>query len=187
MRKPHQEISPLPGDAGIAPGGRFRRWKAWMAGMAGLMALNLAAAQELHPRRSPDGSSDLPRAFLIGEHESPYERMAKAYSPSLLGMYGQDIDRAFASWMGILRDMEEFAEREQFDLKGLKLWMNVFLNADGSLEHIVYYPKPNSRNMDFKDLTAFFDAFCVQFRVKGGFGQACSHFGSANFPTFYGR
>jgi hypothetical protein len=106
---------------------------------------------------------NLPRVFMIGEYEKPYEKMSSVYSRLLLNVYHDDIDKAFS------------------------LWMNVFFNVDGSIQHIVYYPKPNSRNMQFDQLTNFLISFCNVYQFKDPIPNRCSHFGSASFPTFAKR
>lgn len=131
--------------------------------------------------------STLPRVFMIGEYEKPYESMSSKYDKMLLNAYGDDLTRAFYAWTSILMDMETYAKEMKFDLNGLKIWMNVFINQDGTIQHIVYFPKPNSRNMQFEQLTEFLNNFCRVYRFKDPLPMKCSHFGSASFPTFISR
>jgi hypothetical protein len=130
---------------------------------------------------------NLPRVFMIGEYEKPYEKMSSVYSRLLLNVYHDDIDKAFSAWTSVLISMEDYAREVSFNLNGLKLWMNVFFNVDGSIQHIVYYPKPNSRNMQFDQLTNFLISFCNVYQFKDPIPNRCSHFGSASFPTFAKR
>lgn len=146
-----------------------------------------AFCQSHEPVAAVNLDKGLPRVFMIGDYEKPYERMAKSYSGLLMYQYGGDMDRAFSGWAGLLTDLEDYADAVSFDLKGLKLWMNVFFNKDGSIQHLVYYPKPNSRNMPFELLTDFLEEFCSRYRFKDPLSDRCSHFGSATFPTFLKR
>ena len=130
---------------------------------------------------------NLPRVFMIGEYEKPYENLTAGYDKLLLNIYKDDIDKAFSAWTSVLISMEDYAKEVSFNLNGLKLWMNVFFNMDGSIQHIVYYPKPNSRNMEFEHLTNFFISFCKVYHFKDPIPVKCSHFGSASFPTFAKR
>ncbi len=129
----------------------------------------------------------LPRVFMIGEYEKPYENMSAVYDKLLLAIYQDDIDKAFRAWTSVLVSMEDYSREVSFNLNGLKLWMNVFFNVDGSIQHIVYYPKPNSRNMQFEQLTNFLISFCKVYHFKDPVPVKCSHFGSASFPTFAKR
>ncbi len=131
--------------------------------------------------------TNLPRVFMIGEYEKPYESMSAGYDKMLLNAYGDDLTRAFYAWTSILMEMENYAREVHFDLSGLKLWMNVFINQDGTIQHIVYFPKPNSRNMEFELLTDFLNNFCKVYRFKDPLTVKCAHFGSASFPTFISR
>jgi len=86
--------------------------------------------------------------------------------------------------MGLLSDMEQYAEKSDFDIKGIKIWLNVFWNPDGTIKHLVYFPKPNSRNMDFKLLTKFMEKFRTTYEMESLTAKCYSHCGSASFPTF---
>ncbi len=129
----------------------------------------------------------LPRVFMIGEYEKPYENMSAGYEKLLLNIYKDDVDKAFYAWTSVLISMEDYAKEVSFNLNGLKLWINVFFNTDGTIQHIVYFPKPNSRNMEFEQLTNFFISFCKVYHFKDPIPVKCSHFGSASFPTFAKR
>lgn len=84
----------------------------------------------------------------------------------------------------MLSTMEEYADKSEFDIKGIKIWLNVFWNPDGSIKHLVYFPKPNSRNMDFDLLTIFLGKFVDDYQIESWDTSCFSHFGSAAFPTF---
>jgi hypothetical protein len=129
----------------------------------------------------------LPRVFMIGEYEKPYEKMMTDYDKLLLNNYGDDMDKAYQAWTSVIISMEDYSKDLAFNLNGLKLWMNVFFNVDGSIQHLVYYPKPNSRNMEYAQLTQFFLDFCKSYHLKDPVQHKCSHFGSASFPTFAKR
>lgn len=131
-----------------------------------------------------EGVNELPKAFLIGEYETGYGNLIKQYPESLLSVSNDSIELAYINWMYLLSDMENHSQKIDFDLKGIKIWLNVFWNKDGQIEYISYYPKPNSKNMEFKKLTAFFIDFVNNFksRIKGK--ENFVHFGSARFPSF---
>lgn len=131
-----------------------------------------------------EGVNELPKAFLIGEYETEYGNLINQYPESLLSISNDSIELAYINWMYLLYDMEKHSQKINFDLKGLKIWLNVFWNKNGQIEYISYYPKPNSRNMEFKELTAFFIDFINNFnsRIKGK--DNFVHYGSARFPSF---
>ncbi len=131
-----------------------------------------------------EGVNELPRAFQIGEYETGYGNLIKHYPESLLSVSNDSIELAYINWMYLLNDMEKYSRKIDFDLKGIKIWLNVFWNKDGQIEYISYYPKPNSRNMEFKQLTAFFIDFVNNFKSRIRGKDNFVHFGSARFPSF---
>lgn len=128
--------------------------------------------------------SELPAVFLIGEHEQAYEGLSLECNSLLLSVCNDTMELAYKKWMSMLSDIETYAAQMDFDINGVKIWTNVYWNPDGSIKHIAYYPKPNSKNMNFKDLTQFLEAFVAQYKLPVSHTQCFSHYGSANFPTF---
>ena len=125
------------------------------------------------------------RAFLIGENEKHFESLVSEHGEQLLNVCNNSMDKAYKSWVSLLKDLEGFADDRKFDLKGTKIWINVFWNADGSIRNIVYYPKPNSKNMDFSLLSDFLSDFASNYQFTLTNERPFSHYGSASFPTFY--
>ncbi len=126
----------------------------------------------------------LPSVFMIGENEIEYEELVGNCNKLLLTVCNDSMDLAYRKWMGLLSDMEKYAEANDFDIKGIKIWLNVFWNTDGTIKHLVYYPKPNSRNMDFSKLSVFMDSFTEKYKMDFTYQKCFSHYGSAAFPTF---
>lgn len=126
----------------------------------------------------------LPPVFLIGEHEYEYESKVKNCNKLLLEVCQDSMQLAYKHWILMLHDMEIYAEAEDFDIKGIKIWLNVFWDESGSIDKIVYYPKPQSRNTDFTQLTTFFEKFILQYKFSLEYESCFSHYASATFPTF---
>jgi len=124
------------------------------------------------------------RAFLIGESEEHFKLLVTEHSDQLLIVCNNSMDKAYDYWVSLLKDLEGFADDRNFDLKGTKIWINVFWNADGSIRNIVYYPKPNSKNMDFSLLSSFLSDFASSYQFTLSNDRPFSHYGSASFPTF---
>ena len=126
----------------------------------------------------------LPSVFMIGENEIEYEELVTKCNSPLLTVCNDSMDDAYRKWMGLLSDMEKFAESKDFDIRGIKIWLNVFWNKDGTIKHLVYYPKPNSRNLDFNDLSVFMNTFVSEYKMDFSYQKCFSHYGGATFPTF---
>jgi hypothetical protein len=131
-----------------------------------------------------DSSSKVPVTFLISEDDTAYGELVSNTTTSLLDVCDNAMDKAYKKWIYMLADLEEEADRQGFDVKGLKIWLNVFWNANGSIDHIVYYPKPNSKNIEYKLFTNFLDSFAETYKMDVVSENSFAHYGSASFPTF---
>lgn len=151
-----------------------------------LIALSYGSvmASNSHLSDSAVAIDSLPAVFQIGQNEEAYESLVSECSNPLLTVCNDSMDLAYRTWMLMLSDMEQYAERSEFDIKGIKIWLNVFWNADGTIKHLVYFPKPNSRNMDFDLLTLFLGKFVKAYKMDALDSSCFSHIGSAAFPTF---
>ena len=126
----------------------------------------------------------MPKAFIVGEYEELYESLVVEHNELLLTVCSNSMDKAYENWVHLLSDLERYAEDQGFDIKGTKIWINFFWNTDGTIKHIVYYPKPNSKNMDFQLLSDFLSGFADNYQFILTNEKPFSHYGSASFPTF---
>lgn len=128
--------------------------------------------------------TDDSKVSLIGENEKMYEQMMTSCSTPLLFITNNSMDEAYRLWTSMLSTMEKEASNQGLDIKGVKVWMNLFWEEDGSIKQIVYYPKPNSKNMDFDKLTTFLQSFAQNYTLDITHESCFSHYGSATFPVF---
>jgi hypothetical protein len=126
--------------------------------------------------------STAPKVFMTGENEKAYESMVKDYNNMLLSVCNNDLEKSFGIWTEFLRDLETHVSASGYDLKGAKLWINVFWSKDGMIDHIVYYPKPNAKNLNYSNLIPILESFTTQYQLPVQFNGKFSHYGSANFP-----
>jgi hypothetical protein len=127
----------------------------------------------------------LPTAFIMGDYENQYENLYGEHSDILLTVCENDMESAFEKWMNMLGEMEAYADQIGYDLKGIKIFLNVFWDKSGKIDHIMYYPKPVSRNTDFEELTAFFKSFISNYDFPIKSESNFYHSGQASFPTTY--
>lgn len=123
--------------------------------------------------------------LMIGDDEELQSRLNVECSDILLRVDKLDMTAAYAVWLAMLSDLESFAEENDFNINGIKLWINVYWNGDGSIRNIIYYPKPNSRHIDFSLLSSFLQKFALDYMLDVKHSSCFSHFGSASFPTYY--
>ena len=129
-------------------------------------------------------SEELPQVFIIGEFEHDYEKMVLECDDHLLSVCDGSMDMAYNVWLHMISNLEQFASEKSFDINGTKLWLTAYWNKDGTIKHLVYYPKPNSKNMDFQKLTGFFTEFTGVYKLPLESESCFSHYGSATFPSF---
>ena len=98
---------------------------------------------------SPDSTG--PKVFLLGDDENLMNSLSKNYPTLLMKVCKDDMEVAYNVWMEMLSDMEAYATKINFDIRGTKLWMNVYWNKNGKIEYIGYYLKPNSRNVTSRE------------------------------------
>lgn len=129
-------------------------------------------------------TNEIKKVFLVGEYENDYAGLIKQYPQNLIDVSNDSIELAYVNWMYLLYDMESFSHKINYDLNGIKLWLNVFWNKNGNIDYISYYPKPNSRNVELNELTAFFSEFIKNYKPRLVSNENFAHFGSAKFPSF---
>ena len=135
----------------------------------------------------PVQTSALPEVFLIGEYEDQYPELSIQHPKVFMSVFNNDIDLAYKGWSEFLMDVEDYAADINFDIKGVKLWINLYFNADGTIAHLAFFPKPNSRNVPQEHLVAFFKNFVRQYHFPEQAEEGFQHSTGASFPTFFNR
>lgn len=126
-----------------------------------------------------------PRAFVIGEDtERAYELLGEQQQVGLLEACDCSMEKAFKLWVGMLHEIEKYAEREEMDIRGVKVWLHAFYDDDGSVEHLAYHLRPSSKQVDEKAFTHLLKGFAKQYTFpvlhEGGF----AHYSTGSFPIF---
>lgn len=125
----------------------------------------------------------LPKVFKLGNHENGYEQLSEKYGTSLLEVSDDDFQIAFAKWNTLLKEMEAHADMIDYDIKGIKMWLHVFWDKNGKIQHMAYYLQPNSRNVKAEELNAFLTDFINNYYLPTSYGSNFSHYTKAAFPT----
>jgi hypothetical protein len=126
----------------------------------------------------------LPSVFLIGEYESSYNKMLSNQPDLLMSVCDDNMDIAYKNWLDFLVEIEKYAISQDVNINGVKMWINVFWNEDGTVKHIAYYPKPNSINMDYEYISVLFRNFIRTYHSDLRNDKLFCHYGSASFPSF---
>lgn len=132
--------------------------------------------------------TDRPAVFQLGENEQMYNDLAQEYSQTLLEAAGNDLQSAFNQWLELMLKMEDFSEQIKYDINGIKIWFHVFFNSDGSIDHIGYLLRDDSRNADPSELNAFFKSFMNKgHKIAVSSSKKFSFYTGATFPTYVQR
>lgn len=125
----------------------------------------------------------LPPVFMIGDFEKKYEKLVESCSDPLYKVCDNSMDKSYEAWISVLKDLEVFAKKEEFDILGVKLFLNIYWNGEGQIKHMVYSPKPNSKNIDFFAMSKMFERFIENYKMPYEHSNCFNHNGSASFPT----
>ncbi|MBR9921418.1 MAG: hypothetical protein GYB31_11315 [Bacteroidetes bacterium] len=128
---------------------------------------------------------DLPRVFVLGEHEAEYEELMLKYQQSLLQVCELDMEKAFSVWMSLIQELEAYAETVDYDINGIHAWLHVFFDTDGSVDHIAFHLKPQSRNVDQEEFAGFLSSFINLYKVPMTTSSRYFNYTSVAFPSHY--
>jgi hypothetical protein len=128
--------------------------------------------------------SALPRVFVLGQFDGvPFERMKKDYETTLVTACKNDMETAYYCWLHLLKNMESFATKSNYDINGIKFWLYIFWEKDGSIGYISYYPKPNSKNFKADEMNTFLNDFRKYYVSPLKYEKAYSNYSTASFPV----
>lgn len=124
------------------------------------------------------------KVFVIGEDEKSYEALNESYKQSLLEACENDMVGAFEKWIVMTQEMEAYANRINYDIRGVKVWFHVFFEADGSIKHIGYLLRNESRNINPDEFRGFLSSFMNRYQLPVKSNQRFSHYSIASFPVY---
>ncbi len=129
-------------------------------------------------------TDSLPTVFALGQYDGPpFEGLKADYETQLLSVCRNDMEMAYYLWVHVLKHIETQSVKTGFNLDGVKLWLYVFWNKDGTIKNIGFYPKPNSKNIKNEDMAAFLTSFCKTYKFPMTAAVNFSHYSTANFPV----
>lgn len=128
----------------------------------------------------------LPKAFVLAEYEEISEKYAPEYQ-HLLDVCDGDIYIAFTKWLNMLTEMEAASQAQKLNLSGVKMWMQIYFSANGRIDHIGFFLKPNSKNINQTELSVFLEKFARQYKFPIEAESKFSHYTAVSFPIFAGK
>lgn len=123
-----------------------------------------------------------PRPFFL-ESERPYEDLINIYEKSMLNFVTIISSKHMRSGI-FLVEMEEYSKQVNFDLNGLKLYLNVFL-ADGTIQNIVYFLSQIVKILYLNIWRHSLLHYSKNYKLKYPLTDRCSHQSNHLFSKFY--
>ncbi len=124
----------------------------------------------------------LPMVFLLGENDQGYEHLSSKYT-TLLDACGNDMNLAFEKLQSMMLEMQAYAKLTGFNLKDVKCWMHIFWNNNGTIDHLGFFLKPNSRNIDVAEFKTFLSTFALQYKFPLYSDAKYAHYSTFSFPV----
>lgn len=125
----------------------------------------------------------LPVVFMLGQDDRAFDALKTEHDLQLLTVCRNDMEMTYYLWIQMMKHMESHANRTGFDLNGIKLWMYAFYNKDGSISHLAYHAKPQSRNFKPEDMTAFLSGFVKTYKLPMTADRSFQHYNVGHFPV----
>lgn len=126
----------------------------------------------------------LPKVFVLGEHEELYNQLVEQTPESILDACACSTEQAFAKWVGMLNELDAYSRKQNVDIRGVKLWIHVFVAPDGKIKHLAYHLRPNSREMDNEALAGLMEGFTRQYHFPITSDKGFQHYSTGSFPVF---
>lgn len=153
----------------------------------GICTMSLSTLTVVSAQKADVQDKTHPKVFLIGEQPEVFEALNEDYPKLLLDICGKDMKLAYGKWIDMLQAMEQHAGKMSFDIRGVKMWMKVFWDKKGNIQHIAYHLMPDSKNVRSKILSAFFRDFMKHYQTPCETDDNFSQYSTASFPTFAQR
>lgn len=152
-----------------------------------LFLLITCVISDLQGQIAESKTNTIPKIFQLGEDEKIYDELVKGYPLSLLEASNNDVKVAFNKWIKVLEDMEGFAQKIRYDIKGVKLRLHVFWNENGLIDHLGYLLREDSKNVNDAELKAFLKTFVNRSKMDIESVRKYSFYTTATFPVYAER
>lgn len=126
----------------------------------------------------------LPAVFVLGDFETSYDALVESYPESLLTACDCTMKSAFAKWLGMLHELDLYANSQNVDIRGVKVWLHVFWQPNGKIEHIAYHLRPNSKPIEADVMENLLEGFMKQYSFPLTSTTEYAHYSTASFPVF---
>lgn len=81
----------------------------------------------------------------------------------------------------MMQELQKYVDKLDIDFKGVKIWLYVFWNIDGSIDYMGYLLCLDSCNVDEFELVVVFKIFMKKYSFLVIFGKKFSYYIGVNF------
>jgi hypothetical protein len=125
----------------------------------------------------------LPVVFMLGQDDRAFDALKTEHDLQLLAVCRNDMEMTYYLWLQMMKHMESHAGKVGYDMNGIKLWIYVFYNKDGSVRHLGYHAKPQSRNFKPEEMTEFLTGFVKTYKLPLTADRNFQHYNVGFFPV----
>lgn len=129
-------------------------------------------------------AQELPKILDANSSDQQLEALSSEYKSSLLTAADTNLTKMVNTWKHCLTAMEFYADKINFDIKGVKMWVKIFWAKDGKIDHIAYYLQDNSINIPKVDFEAFLNSFSKNYQLPIGHKHRFSYASRVQFPMY---
>lgn len=132
-------------------------------------------------------NKELPRVVNVAKNSTILEELSADYKGSLFLASDTNVVKTMKNWKHLLVGMETYANKINFNLKGVKFWIKVFWAKNGTIDHITYILSDTSININTIDLEAFLRSFMRNYKLPMNALNKFSYDGRVMFPLYLMR
>ncbi len=140
----------------------------------------IAFATTLHAQ-----DTSLPPVINVAKNSTALDELSNNYQSSLFSASKADFMETGHNWRKLLLSMEQYADKIDFDIKGVKVWIKVFWDKEGNVEHIAYALSDRSINIDLVEWEAFLRSFIRNNKLPLQHSRSFTYDGRVMFPLSY--
>ncbi|MGB3547041.1 MAG: hypothetical protein WBA17_08695 [Saprospiraceae bacterium] len=129
----------------------------------------------------------VPTIFQLSDVEKLNAQLQEQYPQDFFTAVDNDFGRAEGIYLEVMKSVDAFARSINYDIDGMKVWIQFFIGTDGSIQHLGFQLRPESRNMDVSEIKAFFKAYIEKNRFPLTADQPFNYYTRATFPTIARR
>lgn len=130
--------------------------------------------------------SEIGTSYNLTNNDGIRQSLKQAY-PRSLSDHFQNINEAFSLWNDFENQFITFLASQKSSFEGGKIWVEIYWNADGNIEHVGYFSQKKLTRSKDEELSDLFTSFVDEYDPVEPFGEQIFHFGIIYIPKDVGN